>query len=117
MNWIQGIQRAVDYVEANIMEEIDFEEAAKQAYASSTASKPSIASTIIRTARMNPSLNASRSVNPDSSLWQSLNFSKVSFCCSVSVAQRLSSFLHISFTSWSTLEPRIMYLSCGLMLP
>ena len=35
MNWIQGIQRAIDYVEANIMEEIDFEEVAKQAYASS----------------------------------------------------------------------------------
>ena len=25
MNWIQGIQRAIDYVEANITEEIDFE--------------------------------------------------------------------------------------------
>ena len=35
MNWIQGIQRAIDYVEANITEEIDFEEAAKQAYSSS----------------------------------------------------------------------------------
>ncbi|MGN0567704.1 MAG: helix-turn-helix domain-containing protein, partial [Acutalibacteraceae bacterium] len=35
MNWIQGIQRAIDYVEANIVEEIDFEEVAKQAYASS----------------------------------------------------------------------------------
>lgn len=35
MNWIQGIQRAVDYVEANITEEIDFEQAAKQAYSSS----------------------------------------------------------------------------------
>ena len=35
MNWIQGIQRAIDYVEANIAEEIDFEEAAKQAYSSS----------------------------------------------------------------------------------
>ena len=35
MNWIQGIQRAIDYVEANITEEIDFEEVAKQAYASS----------------------------------------------------------------------------------
>ena len=35
MNWIQGIQRAIDYVEANITEEIDFEEAARQAYASS----------------------------------------------------------------------------------
>lgn len=29
MNWIQGIQRAIDYVEANITEEIDFEEVAK----------------------------------------------------------------------------------------
>lgn len=35
MNWIQGIQRAIDYVEANITKEIDFEEAAKQACSSS----------------------------------------------------------------------------------
>ena len=35
MNWIQGIQRAIDYVEANITEEIDYEEAARQAYSSS----------------------------------------------------------------------------------
>ncbi len=35
MNWIQGIQRAIDYVEANITEELDFEEVAKQAYSSS----------------------------------------------------------------------------------
>ena len=28
MNWIQGIQRDVDYVEDNITEEIDFEQAA-----------------------------------------------------------------------------------------
>lgn len=35
MNWIQGIQRAIDYVEAHITEEIDFEEVAKQAYSSS----------------------------------------------------------------------------------
>ncbi len=35
MNWIQGIQRAIDYVEANITENIDFEEVAKQAYSSS----------------------------------------------------------------------------------
>ena len=34
MNWIQGIQRAIDYVEENITEEIDFDEAAKQAYSS-----------------------------------------------------------------------------------
>ncbi len=34
MNWIQGIQKAIDYVESNITEEIDFEEAAKQAYSS-----------------------------------------------------------------------------------
>ena len=34
MNWIQGIQRAIDYVEANITEELDFEEVAKQAYSS-----------------------------------------------------------------------------------
>ena len=35
MNWIQGIQRAIDYVEANITEELDFEEVARQAYSSS----------------------------------------------------------------------------------
>ena len=34
MNWIQGIQRAIDYVEENITEEIDFEKVAKQAYSS-----------------------------------------------------------------------------------
>lgn len=35
MDWIQGIQRAIDYVEENMTEEIDFNEVAKQAYASS----------------------------------------------------------------------------------
>lgn len=35
MDWIEGIQRAIDYVEANITEDIDFEEVAKQAYSSS----------------------------------------------------------------------------------
>lgn len=35
MNWIQGIQKAIDYVEANITEEIDYEEVARQAYSSS----------------------------------------------------------------------------------
>lgn len=35
MNWIQGIQRAIDYEEENITEEIDFEKAARQAYSSS----------------------------------------------------------------------------------
>ena len=35
MDWIQGIQRAIDYVEANIIQKIDFEEVAKQAYSSS----------------------------------------------------------------------------------
>ena len=35
MDWIQGIQRAIDYVEENICDEIDFEEAARQAYSSS----------------------------------------------------------------------------------
>ena len=34
MDWIQGIQRAINYVEANITEEIDFEEVARQAYSS-----------------------------------------------------------------------------------
>lgn len=35
MNWVQGVQKAIDYVETNITEEIDFEEVAKQALASS----------------------------------------------------------------------------------
>lgn len=35
MNWITGIQRALDYVEAHLMESVDYEEAAKQAYSSS----------------------------------------------------------------------------------
>ena len=35
MEWIKGIQRALDYVEAHITETIDYEEAAKQAYSSS----------------------------------------------------------------------------------
>lgn len=34
MNWIQGIQKAIDYVESNITKEIDYEETAKQAYSS-----------------------------------------------------------------------------------
>lgn len=35
MDWISGIQKAVDYVEAHITEELDFCEIAKQAYSSS----------------------------------------------------------------------------------
>ena len=35
MDWITGIQRALDYVEAHMMEPIDYEETAKQAYSSS----------------------------------------------------------------------------------
>ena len=35
MDWIKGIQRAVDYVEAHMTEPIDYEEAAKQGYSSS----------------------------------------------------------------------------------
>lgn len=34
MNWISGIQRAIDYVEQHIMEEIDYEMAAKEACSS-----------------------------------------------------------------------------------
>ena len=34
MDWIQGIQRAIDYAEENMTQEIDFEEAAKRAYSS-----------------------------------------------------------------------------------
>lgn len=35
MDWIQGLQRAIDYVEENITEPIDYEEVAKRAYSSS----------------------------------------------------------------------------------
>lgn len=35
MDWIQGIQRAIDYVEANLTEKIDVEEVAEKAYSSS----------------------------------------------------------------------------------
>lgn len=35
MNWIAGIQRAIDYVEDHIMEPIDYEAVAKSAYSSS----------------------------------------------------------------------------------
>lgn len=35
MDWITGIQRAVDYVEAHITEPVDYEKAAEQAYSSS----------------------------------------------------------------------------------
>jgi len=35
MDWITGIQRAIDYIEAHLTEQIDFETAAKEAYSSS----------------------------------------------------------------------------------
>ena len=35
MDWITGIQRAIDYVEAHLTEPIDYEEVAKRAYSSS----------------------------------------------------------------------------------
>lgn len=35
MDWIQGLQRALDYIEENITEPIDYAEAAKKAYSSS----------------------------------------------------------------------------------
>ncbi|MBQ8342574.1 MAG: AraC family transcriptional regulator [Clostridia bacterium] len=34
MDWIQGIQKAIDYIEEHITEEIDYEEVAKRAYSS-----------------------------------------------------------------------------------
>lgn len=34
MDWIKGIQRALDYTEAHLMEEIDYDQVAKQAYSS-----------------------------------------------------------------------------------
>lgn len=35
MDWITGLQRALDYVEENITEPIDYETVAKKAYSSS----------------------------------------------------------------------------------
>lgn len=35
MDWISGLQRAIDYVEEHLADEIDYEEAAKRAYSSS----------------------------------------------------------------------------------
>lgn len=35
MDWISGLQKAINYMEANILEEIDYEEVAKCAYSSS----------------------------------------------------------------------------------
>ncbi len=35
MEWISGIQRAIDYIEEHLTDEIDFEEAAREAYSSS----------------------------------------------------------------------------------
>ena len=35
MDWIKGIQRALDYTEAHLTEEIDYDAAAKEAYSSS----------------------------------------------------------------------------------
>jgi len=35
MDWIIGIQRAIDYIENNLTETIDYEEAAKKCYSSS----------------------------------------------------------------------------------
>jgi AraC family transcriptional regulator len=35
MDWVTGIGRAIDYIEAHLTEEIDYEEVARQAYSSS----------------------------------------------------------------------------------
>ena len=35
MNWIAGLVRAIDYIENNLDEKLDYEEIAKQAYSSS----------------------------------------------------------------------------------
>mgnify|MGYP000778417498 FL=1 len=35
MDWITGIQNAIDYMEAHITEELDYEEIAKQSFSSS----------------------------------------------------------------------------------
>lgn len=35
MDWVQGIQNAIEYIENHITEDIDYEEVAKTAYSSS----------------------------------------------------------------------------------
>lgn len=35
MDWIEGLQRVIDYMEEHLEEDIDFAEAAKEAYSSS----------------------------------------------------------------------------------
>ena len=35
MNWITGMQKAIDYIEENLTEEIDYEKIAEKSYASS----------------------------------------------------------------------------------
>lgn len=35
MDWIKGIQKAIDYTESHISEEIDYDAVAKEAYSSS----------------------------------------------------------------------------------
>lgn len=35
LDWIKGIQRAIDYTESHITEEIDYDAVAKEAYSSS----------------------------------------------------------------------------------
>ena len=64
----------------------------------SASSKPCITSAMMRVAKINPELNASHSVMQDSSLVQSLIFSKVSFCFIVRIEFRSPSFLHVNLT-------------------
>ena len=64
----------------------------------SASSKPCITSAMMRVAKINPELNASHSVMQDSSLVQSLIFSKVSFCFIVRLEFRSPSSLHINLT-------------------
>ena len=35
MDWIIGMQKAIDYIESHMTEEIDYEEVAKESYSSS----------------------------------------------------------------------------------
>ena len=64
----------------------------------SASSKPCITSAMMLVAKINPELNASHSVMQDSSLVQSLIFSKVSFCFIVRLEFRSPSFLHTNLT-------------------
>ena len=76
-----------------------------------------IASTISLTAKEKPRQNASRSPRFINSVWLSLIFWSMVFCCSVSVADNSCSWRITSFAVMSYSLPRTTSYSCGAMLP